>query len=180
MSAARCARCGRTITAQEMEDGLVVRTERGLYCGDCAVYVTDHDWTKELRPAAPEGGETDEPRPRRYVGVVGDEADEQEEASPQAPSKPPVSPSPVQSTAGPAEDDPVVLLRSILEELRSVGRAVLYERTSVWNTLGAVAQIFALAVMLFVFARWKGEPDELLLLATFLQLAALTFFVKGK
>ena len=190
MNPTRCARCARTITPDEFEDGLVVETERGFYCGDCAVHAPAYDDAPTPpRPKARPAGGADQPGARRrFAGEVGDDAEQEEQdeqderEGPEEYEEPGPADAPVEAPrpAPQQDDDPVALLRSILDELRAVSQALMYEKSSVWNTLGTVAQVFALATLLLAIARWAAAPLDALLLAIFLQAAALTFFVKGK
>jgi len=189
MKSVRCARCGRTIGPAEMEEGLVIEARDGYYCGECVPYVHDKaDWAADLAPRTLASSPRHTPRPPEM----------QMTEEPAAAASPPERPAPASRPVEPAEpeapggaptsgaatseqeDDPIILMQRILDELKPISRAVMYEKTSIWNTLGGVAQIFALAVILFVLTEWTGEPLELLLLAVFLQLATLTFFLKGK
>ena len=159
MEDARCVRCGRTISRDEMEDGLVVETENGFYCSDCVAHLQ-----------GAQGPATDVPL------RAGEEEDIEQ------PVPPPTASPAAAPLAGPEtsdEDDPIVILRSILAEVKPIHRAIMYEKASVWNVLGGIAQIFALGAVLLL-PRWSDQWEGLLLLACFLQLLALTFFVKGK
>jgi len=189
MKSVQCARCGRTIGPAEMEEGLVIEARDGYYCGDCVPYVHDKaDWAADLAPRSASALPRHPPRRPEMQMKEESAADtpplERPEpasspAEPAAPEAPGVAPTPRAATSE-AEEDPIILMQRILDELKPISRAIMYEKTSIWNTLGGVAQIFALAVILFVLTEWTGEPLELLLLAVFLQLATLTFFVKGK
>ena len=156
MAAVYCTRCGRTITDDEMEDGLVVETEKGLFCSECVPHIQDSATPKERPapdPTPPAADPAPAPRPAARPVLRGD-SDE--------------------------EDDPVDLLKRILDEVKPINRSIMYERASVWNVLGGVTQIFAFAALLFCFTQWEKAPEPWLLLALVLQAATLTFFVKGK
>ena len=172
----------------------MIQARAGYYCGDCVPYVHDKDdWAADLsrpdraRPARRasraeyETGAPEITEPERVPGPSGD-APEEDTPVPETPAE---EEAPVPRTP-PDEDDPIVLMQRILDELKPIRRAIMYEKTSIWNTLGVVAQIFALAVVLFFLSEWAGDSEqagerlELLLLAIFLQLATLTFFLRGK
>lgn len=175
-----CARCARTISSAEMEDGLVVETERGFFCAECAQYV------KSSSPAPAQVDAPARPAQREPAGEVV------AEPVPHSGSKPTVAPG---STVGREEssdeaasekteeavpDDPVQLLKEIRNELKPITQAVLYERASVWNLLGAIGQIFALALLLVAVIEWSVASTTVLLAAILVQLMTLTCFLRGK
>lgn len=176
MNDVQCVRCGRTIAPEEMENGLVLETEKGFYCSDCISYVEGVRPDAESRAGPVTGPEessaaaglegAQRAQPLREVGSarrsggedIGHGADETQSI----------------------EDDPVSLLQHILNEVKPIRRAIMYEKSSVWNVLGGIAQVFALGTVLIILVRWNEQADSLLLLACFLQLLTITFFLKGK
>ena len=197
-----CARCARTISSAEMEDGLVVETERGFFCAECAQYVKSSSPAPAQveAPARPtqreQAGEVGaEPIPQAYLPAGGGLAEVphgMRGTKAGSGSKPMVAPG---STVGREEssdeaasenneeavpDDPVQLLKEIRNELKPITQAVLYERASVWNLLGAIGQIFALALLLVAVIEWSVASSTVLLAAILVQLMTLTCFLRGK
>ena len=75
------------------------------------------------------------------------------------------------------QDDQVLMLESILKEVKSINRALAFEEASIWNILGAVVQCFVFGALVFAYLRGAGGGQEsMLLLAILFQLMALTFF----
>ena len=68
----------------------------------------------------------------------------------------------------------------ILRELRAISNTLLYEKASIWNVFGGISQVLVLGVLILAVLRWETWGEECLLLAVLLQLATLTFFIKGK
>lgn len=181
-----CARCARTISSAEMEDGLVVETERGFFCAECAQYV------KSSSPAPTQVEAPARPVKREQAGEACPPWRAGAEPVPQSGSKPTVAPG---STVGREEssdeaasekkeeavpDDPAQLLKEIRNELKPITQAVLYEKASVWNLLGAIGQIFALALLLVAVIEWSVVSRTVLLAAILVQLMTLTCFLRGK
>ena len=148
----RCARCGRTITEADMENGLVAETEKGILCADCAPYAL------KSAPAMEPPAETPPAPP-----------------PPEQPEK-----EPDEATQPREEEDPIILLRTILNELRPISRAILYEKSSVWNVFGGILQVFVLALLVLAAVRWDATQVKIVLFALLLQLMTLTFFLKGR
>jgi hypothetical protein len=161
-----CARCSRGISEAELEDGLVVETEKGFFCADCATYVKEPPAPREESETAEVQREIRSIPSERGGGPVTEQAaarDLKEEEQP-----------------APQEDDPLLLLQQILNELKPISRAVLYEKASVWNLLGGMGQIFALALVLVAVIHWGSHTMNILLAAIALQLMTLTCFLRGK
>ena len=68
---------------------------------------------------------------------------------------------------------------ALTEQLAFI-RALTFEKHSLWNVLGAVAQCFALASFATACVRWSAGPLPMLMVAVLLQIMALTFFFQGK
>ncbi len=149
-----CANCRRTLTDSELQRSLYVDTDRGLLCATCAQRLDEIEETPETKPVeakAEQAQPTDlEPAPQ----AVQPETDEGE----------------------PTSDD----LRGIRQQLEVIRRSVMFEKSSTWNIVGAVAQCLALGMLLTAAFRWLDNPLNLLLIALLFQVMALTFFVKGK
>jgi len=168
-----CARCARTISGSEMEDGLVVETERGFFCAECARYV------KGASPPKPSGAFAESSADRGAAEAVEQTTTAPEEAGDTAPESEEAPPS-AQASEEQAADEPLVLLREVRSELKSISRAILYEKASIWNLLGGIGQIFALALLLAAVIMWSAASTTLLLAAILVQLMTLTCFLRGK
>ena len=66
----------------------------------------------------------------------------------------------------------------LLRELKNITRALTYERFSYWHVFGAIAQAGAIGCV--VISHYMNAAPEGLLLAIFLQLLSLTFFLLGR
>ena len=66
----------------------------------------------------------------------------------------------------------------VVRELKNITRTLTYERFSYWHVFGAIAQAGAIGSVIISLYRYAAP--EGLLLAIFLQLLALTFFVLGR
>ncbi len=75
---------------------------------------------------------------------------------------------------------PVCIEEDILREMRAISNTLLYEKASIWNVFGGIAQVLVFGVLVLTVLRWQAWGQEGLLLAILLQLATLTFFIKGK
>lgn len=147
-----CSRCRKTITDAEIARGLFVETDRGLFCATCA---------QLLDEAAP-------PEPAA-------------ETKPQAEQKPTPGPAQEASRAsGPSTEHSARILADIRRKLDVIHRSIMFEKTSYWNVIAAVAQVVAVGALVMAALRWLEGPQDLLLVALIFQLLALTFFVKGK
>ena len=77
-------------------------------------------------------------------------------------------------------------IAGIREQVESIYRVMLFEKTSAWNVLGAVAQCLAAAVLVYALIQITGAQAEqpfalsLLIVALIFQVMALTFFLKAK
>jgi len=113
------------------------------------------------------------------------EAAEQAQAA-QAPKDAAAAPSALPDAAERATEAPSEpaqapnALEEIRRELTTIRHSLLYEKSSVWNVLGAVCQCFAVAAVLAAVARWERDPHTLLTLGVFLQLMTLTFYFHGR
>jgi len=128
-----------------------VETERGLLCATCAQRL-DEEAAPEPKPAQPEAVQA-RPDP---------------ELTQTAPAR-------TEDAARLGED-----LRGIRQKLDLIHRAVMFEKSSTWNVVGAVAQCLAAGMLLAAAFRWLEDPLNLLLVALMFQVMALTFFVKAK
>ena len=74
-------------------------------------------------------------------------------------------------------DEQLVILESILKEVKSISRTVTFEEASIWTVLGALVQCFVFAALVVAYLRggW-GRAEAMLMLAVCFQLMALTFF----
>ncbi len=167
-----CYRCSRPISRAEVEDGLVIRAERGLICADCIARERQRRAALRLAEAGKSlkiqsAGPSPEVRP--------DPEDEEEPQEDEKEERPP-------ARERLYEDDPEAILLRILDELKPIRQAVYYHHSSLWNVLGGVIQIFAVALMGLAVVRWDspGGPTDFLLLAVLVQLLAFTCFVNGK
>jgi hypothetical protein len=140
-----------------MEDGLVVETERGFFCAECARYVKASSGLPNVETPADE--ETAEEKLAETAEPSGDTTPERQEELP---------------------EDPVQLLKEIRNDLKPISRAVLYEKASVWNLIGGVGQIFALALLVLAVIEWSEASGDILLAAILVQLMTLTCFLRGK
>jgi len=78
-------------------------------------------------------------------------------------------------------DDQVLMLESILKEVKSINRALAFEEASIWNILGAVVQCFVFGALVFAYTReTEAGQQSMLLLAILFQLMALTFFTQKR
>lgn len=68
----------------------------------------------------------------------------------------------------------------IQDHLERIHRALIFEKSSPWNVLGAVSQCLAISILLTAAFRWLQSPQDLLIVALIFQVMALTFFLKGK
>jgi len=66
----------------------------------------------------------------------------------------------------------------VVRELKNITRTLTYERFSYWHVFGAIAQAGAIGCVIISLYRYAAP--EGLLLAIFLQLLALTFFILGR
>lgn len=75
----------------------------------------------------------------------------------------------------------LVVLQSILGELRKISRATVYESGSWLNIVGLVFQCFVFPCLVFAYI-YRESPihTSYLLLAILVQLTALSFFTAGK
>ena len=74
----------------------------------------------------------------------------------------------------------IEMLDNIRREASSIRRSILFEKSSIWNVLGAVVQCFAVGAFVVACARWSQDPAPLLLVAVLLQVMTLTFYFHGK
>jgi len=71
-------------------------------------------------------------------------------------------------------------LSDIQEQLERIHRVIMFEKSSAWNVVAAVAQCLAIMLLIAAAFRWLEKPIELIVVALTFQVMALTFFVKGK
>ena len=148
-----CIHCRRLILESELSRNEFVTTRYGLICRSCADRLGE---TPE--PEAP-------PPPRKE-----ETAPAPEPAPPPAPAPPPPSP-PAFSSSG---------IEKLLAQLDQIQRILLFEKSSVWNVIGAVTQCLAAGMLLLAILNWHDQPMNLLLIALLFQMMTLTFFVKAK
>jgi len=149
-----CIRCRRTITDRELERGLHVESTRGLLCATCAQILDE-----AAQHATPE---------REAL----------KPALKTAKSKPAVD-GPTRESA----DKTVEHLESLKEQVETIQRILLFEKTSVWNVIAGVAQCLAVGMLAMAGMQWLegGEnTGNLLMITIVFQLMALTFFLKAK
>ncbi len=154
-----CAFCRRTITGKELERGLYVESDEGLICATCAQKLDEPEIAETVRT---------EPDPASY-DIAPVEAEIVED--------PPPTPT---AQAAPSDRETVQKLQEIQDQLERVYRAILFEKSSSWNVLAAVAQSLAICMLVAAGFRWLTDPVPLLLVALVFQIMALTCFVKGK
>ena len=174
-----CQSCGSDIP----EGSPKVRTETGLICKDCmpAYFASARD--PEAR--APSPREAPAPDGREALrSETSAETATLEEGDPSGPpddgAPPDTNPPP---EPGPPADDPhnpFATLEDIRRELSEVRQALQFEKSSIWNVGGGIAQCFAVAALIFAAANWGADPKPALLLAILLQLMALTFFFNAR
>jgi hypothetical protein len=183
-----CVICRRILTSADLEDGLVVHSEAGLVCADCVPQME-----RKLREAAPSPGATRDWKENEPAGFRGgnamkrpNEAKSGQDIYPTHSMAKGIYPTPVEKLL--SQSEPLLGAKAksddssadeILDELRSINRALVFERSSVWNVLGGVAQVFVPAIVALAAMNWD-QPTNMLLLAVLVQLIALTFFVKGR
>lgn len=149
-----CIRCRRTITDRELERGLHVESTRGLLCATCAQMLDE-----AAHHATPQRGATDRPSQKTK---------------------------PVAPVAGPSAesaDKTVEHLETLKEQVETIQRILLFEKTSVWNVIAGVAQCLAVGMLAMAGMQWLegGENSTNLLMITLVfQMMALTFFLKAK
>jgi hypothetical protein len=140
-------------------------------------------------PRPPEGpGSAAGAQPRLARGADAREAEAAEKGGEEVSAASGIGPGPSPRTGAepPREEalpgDLARRLDELLQEVRAISRELLYERSSIWNVFGGIAQVFALGVLALAAARWEGAEKgaPLLILALLLQVMALTFFVNGK
>jgi len=196
----RCARCRRPLSDDDVKSPEVLYSEHGIMCAECAAnYRAALAGAEEEIPqdaqAAPEGAATvSEPAPETEEPAES-RSEEQPAQAVEGPSAPaaepaeeaPVEPAPdetetVEVTPPPAPDvhEMLELLENIRREVSLIRRSILFEKSSVWNVLGAVVQCFAIAAFVVACARWSQDPVPLLLVAVLLQVMTLTFYFHGK
>ncbi|MGQ3684539.1 MAG: hypothetical protein ACUBOA_05940 [Candidatus Loosdrechtia sp.] len=72
------------------------------------------------------------------------------------------------------------ILESLLNELKSINRALTYEPVSWLNIVASVVQCFVFGSLIFAYLNRHGDVHAYLLLSLVLQVMALTFFVIKK
>jgi len=160
-----CAACGRNLTEREISRGLFVEAGRDIHCATCAQKMDELE-ELEARRVQP-----DEPSPP----PAPDEPDPPAEDAPADPA--------VENGSNPGvESDPdhIEILSGIKEQMETIHRTILFEKTSFWNVIGGVTQILAVGFMVAAGVHWLEDPMNFLLVALVFQVMALAFFVKGK
>ena len=76
----------------------------------------------------------------------------------------------------PDKNDP---LEEIGRQVEDIRRTLIFEKSSAWNLVAALAQALAVGMLLVAMFRWLDDPVSLLLVALIFQVMALTFFVKA-
>jgi hypothetical protein len=162
-----CAWCGRSIGPGDREQGRV-HTEDGLLCGECtAKYFAG---LRESRPAKPQAGSGASPEEPAREG-------DSEAGEPGADAGPRPEEEPEEE---PDERDPFAMLEEIRREVSEIRQSIVFDKVSLWNTLGAIAQALAVGALVAAVAHWTGGPTDLLLVGVLLQTMALACFVRGK
>lgn len=151
-----CVNCRRTITDSEVRRDLYVDSPQGMLCATCAQQL---DEAHEPEPAT-------RARPaRRDAGAA------------KAPARTrPVARQPVDDAGGKH-------LEAIREQVESIHRTLLFEKTSPWNVIAAVSQCLAIGMLLVAALQWlegEGTVLNVLLVTIVFQLMALTFFIKAR
>jgi len=166
-----CARCRRSLSKKDLEEGLVLQTEEGLVCDRC---IREQDVARS---------DEEEPARREAANALAEsdsvEAPSAEEEAREWPAGS-AAESDVEEERGEQAGEPLEILEQIRRDVRAISRALTFEKASGWNVLGGVTQCFALGAVLIAFISWGGAGRDLLLLAVFLQVMALTFLVMGK
>jgi len=174
-----CALCRRTITEQEIARGALVETKDGLLCATCA---------QRLDEEEPTGGGSS------GTGMAVSSPTEEVETAPQwAPEPGPTAQTPIRERtpdktpdSAPPEpeethpESPAELLESIHRHLAAIHRTMVFEKSSPWTVLAAVAQCLAVGMLMLAAFNWTSQPENLLLVALIFQVMALTFFARGK
>lgn len=172
-----CIHCRKTITESEIGRGEFVKTRYGMLCLTCAERLEE-----EPAPA---------PAPTPAVPAVVEAAPapapEPEPEPPPPPPPPAPAPEPPVERAAVIEAPPAPESRRVLAELErlnqqveQVQRSLLFEKSSSWTVLAAVAQSVAAGLLVIALLNWLDNPGNLLLAALAMQTMALTFFVKAR
>ena len=178
-----CLHCRRSITESHIARGLFVKTKYGMLCPECAQSLEENEPAPEQAveatpvapsapPPAPEPVPQPEPKPEPAPAEV---------APPVAPEAPTAAPG--GAPPGPAPllgHDALRFLTRLHEEVETIRRTLLFEKTSPWNVIGVVSQCVALCIFGIAVVQWSDRPTNLLLLAIFLQLMTVTAFLKAK
>lgn len=195
-----CIHCRRVLIESEIQRGEFVNTDFGILCPQCAEKLRAEQPPppppppeKETEPATPEEPPAQVPpqaepkpeppkpsRPSRARRASSTVAAPKAEPAPIVEPPPKVEPAPPPAVNTPEPPGTSPELRRISEQLDQLLRAMLFEKSSIWNIMGAVAQCIAAGVFIIALLNWLDGPQLLLQTALLLQVAALTFFVKGK
>jgi len=147
-----CVICRRTIAESELALGLYDEDERGLICATCAQKLDEPHQPPHHEPPAHEEKTIPAQKPLASA---------------------PKSPRPI-------PDEHEKHFTSLENHLERIHRALIFEKSSPWNVVGAVAQCLAVGVLITAAFRWLQSPENLLLVALIFQVMALTCFLKGK
>lgn len=174
-----CVICHRSLSAREIEEGLVVQSEKGLICVDCVPRMNGELESAASPPPQPKEARVVEGQPSspgsRDVKNPNIPRGNESDASPEASNREMAA----KHRATPNDAVMAARLDTILQEVHTISQFLLFERSSIWNVLGGVVQVFVFGV-LAAAALWRGHTQELLLIALLLQVMVLTFFVKGR
>ena len=169
--AGECAWCGRPIQRGGRNSGPCVNTDQGMICAECMpAYFASLSSPDKPRPpvlkAVAHPAKPPQPPPPKPPP----------EAPPQPETPTPAPPPPAQ----PVDGNATRILEEIRKDLHDIRQSLTFERASLWNVLGGVAQCFAVATLGMAAVRWGDGSTDFLILGLLLQVMALTFFVKNK
>ena len=142
------------------------------FCGQCRRTITEREFKRGLFVESRNGLVCATCAQKLDEHEIHDLIDNTDEAV--ANAKPEESAPPTQ------ENEHITHLSSIREQLEHIHRVILFEKSSIWNVIAAVAQCLAVMLLIAAALSWFEKPMELLIVALTFQVMALTFFVKAK
>jgi hypothetical protein len=171
-----CLHCRRTIVENEIQRELFVQTPHGMLCATCAQKLDEETEAAKHLAAAQAPVPAESPAPQ---------IEEKPAPMPPAKAPTPVAPDPpaALSPADPqprAPEPPAQLLDGIRQQVEAIHRTLLFEKSSPWAVLAAVAQCLAVGMLILGAVNWADNPMHLLIVSLIFQVMALTFFVRGK
>lgn len=176
--AGECAWCGRPIERGGRKSGPCVNTDQGMICAECMpAYFASLGSPDKQRPPVLKAVPRPPIPPETHAQANLCDVTPAPETPPAAPPTPtPPSPPPAQ----PADGNATRILDEMRQDLKDIRQSLMFERASLWNVLGGVAQCFAVASVGVAAVQWGNGATDFLILGLLLQVMALTFFVKNK